>query len=175
MYSQYVEVTTPAGETFYECIRQGALQQTLSDGHNIFCLRDHDWNNVLGRSRTNLTLTDREDGLHFELTPNSSSLGRDMLEDVSSQLVKGYSIGFHTVSDQWEQRGSDWYRTITELVLNEVTLTSLPVYSTTTAQVGSPPAATQEEDRETVKELERQLDDIAVRIALLQGDEALSH
>jgi HK97 family phage prohead protease len=137
VYDEFTPLTDWWGDTFYERIEKGALKDTLADGHDIFALKNHNWNDVLGRTGANLVLENRDDGLYFELTPNNSTLGRDMLEDVRSGLIKGCSIGFRIVDQYWEERDGDWFRTITKLELREITLTPIPAYTSTTAEVRS--------------------------------------
>jgi len=142
VYDEYTEIMDWWGDSFQERIQRGALTDTLGDGHDIFALKNHNWNEVLGRTGANLVLTDRENGLFFDLTPNQSTLGRDIVEDVRSGLIKGCSIGFRILEQLWEERDDTWFRTITKIELREITLTPIPAYTSTTAEVRSltPPA-----------------------------------
>lgn len=139
VYDQFTELMDWWGQRFYERIESGALTETLADGHDIFALKNHDWSIVLGRTGANLVLKNQDTGLYFDLTPNSSSAGRDMLEDVRSGLIKGCSFGFRIAEDgqYWEEKDGDWFRTITKLSLREITLTPIPAYTATTAEVRS--------------------------------------
>ncbi|AFH62258.1 HK97 family phage prohead protease [Paenibacillus caseinilyticus] len=137
VYEEFTELRDWWGDRFYERIAKGAFDDTLADGHDIFALKNHDWNLILGRSGANLTLESHENGLYFELLPNNSSLGQDMKEDVRSGLIKGCSFGFRIVDQEWEQRDDDWFRTIKKVELQEITLTPIPAYSSTTAEVRS--------------------------------------
>lgn len=178
VYGQYTEIFDLSGESFYERISRDAVRDTLADGHEVFCLKDHDWGSVLGRTGANLSLANKTDGLHFELIPNGSSLGRDILEDVRSGLIKGCSIGFRVIEDSWEKRNGTWHRTILSLDLSEVTLTPFPAYTTTNAQVRSritgPKLNYQRNDDSTLRNIENMLDEISYRLAILQADEILS-
>lgn len=137
VYDEFTEIRDLWGDTFHERIVKGAFKDTLSDGHDIFALHNHNWNKVIGRTGANLVLEDRENGLYFDLVPNQTSLGRDMLEDVRSGLIKGCSFGFRIVDQDWEERDGTWFRTINKAELSEITLTPIPAYSQTNAEVRS--------------------------------------
>jgi uncharacterized protein len=137
VYGEFQLLMDMWGDHFYERIQQGALTETLAGDHDIFALKNHNWNEILGRTGTNLTLSDQENGLYFELVPNQSTLGRDILEDVRSGLIQGCSIGFRIVDQEWEEQKGAWFRTITELELREITLTPIPAYTSTSAEVRS--------------------------------------
>lgn len=147
VYDEFTQLYDWWGDTFYERIQKGALKDTLADGHDIFALKNHNWSDILGRTGANLTLSEQEKGLFFELKPNNSTLGRDILEDVRSGLIKGCSIGFRILDQYWEERDGDWFRTITKIELHEITLTPIPAYTSTTAEVRSlaPATANQKE------------------------------
>lgn len=137
VYEEFTELRDWWGDVFYERIQKGAMTDTINAGHDIFALKNHNWSDILGRTGANLTISDRSDGLFFELKPNNSTLGRDILEDVRSGLIKGCSIGFRIVDQYWEERDGDWFRTITKLDLREITLTPIPAYTSTTAEIRS--------------------------------------
>jgi uncharacterized protein len=137
VYGEFQLLIDMWGDHFYERIQKGALTETLAGDHDIFALKNHNWNEILGRTGTNLTLSDQENGLYFELVPNHSTLGRDILEDVRSGLIQGCSIGFRIVDQEWEERKGEWFRTITGLELREITLTPIPAYTSTSAEVRS--------------------------------------
>jgi uncharacterized protein len=137
VYGEFHLLMDMWGDHFYERIQQGALTETLAGDHDIFALKNHNWNEILGRTGTNLALSDQENGLYFELVPNQSTLGRDILEDVRSGLIQGCSIGFRIVDQEWEERKGGWFRTINRLELREITLTPIPAYTSTSAEVRS--------------------------------------
>lgn len=137
VYEEFTEIRDIWGDKFHERIAKNAFRDTLSDGHDIFALKNHNWNQVIGRTGANLILEDRESGLYFDLVPNQTSLGKDMLEDVRSGLIKGCSFGFRIVDQDWEERDGEWFRTINKAELSEITLTPIPAYSQTSAEVRS--------------------------------------
>lgn len=137
VYDEFTKIRDFWGDEFYERIEKGALKDTLADGHDIFALKNHNWDAILGRTGANLTLSDESDGLHFELIPNNSTQGRDILEDVRSKLIKACSFGFRIIDQSWDFRENAYFRTIHKLELREITLTPIPAYASTTAEVRS--------------------------------------
>lgn len=122
------------GDKFYERIARGAFTKTLRDKlDNIFMLVNHDWNKVVGRRGSNLVLEEDEHGLRFELTVPNTTDGNDLLENVRSGLIQGCSFGFNiTDSDgRWDDSYTEFYRTITEVDLFEITATPIPAYTNT--------------------------------------------
>ncbi|MDM5270535.1 HK97 family phage prohead protease [Bacillus wiedmannii] len=139
VYEEFAEIHDTWGDTFYEKIDPKALNDTLADGHRIFALKDHDWGRILGHTDANLKLENRSEGLYFELTPNKSSLGQDVLEDSKTHVITGCSFGFkvNDSGQEWEERDGSYFRTLTSLTLNEITLTSIPYYESTSVEVRS--------------------------------------
>lgn len=121
------------GEKFYEKVSRGAFLKTLADTtRDKFMLLNHDWNKVLGRTGSNLILTEDEKGLRFELTVPNTTEGNDLLENVRLGLIKGCSFGFNILKEdtRWDDEWT-FYRDITEVELFEVTATPLPAYENT--------------------------------------------
>lgn len=137
VYDEFTQIYDFWGDYFYERIAAGAMKRTLEAGHDIFALRNHNWDNVVGRTGQNLTLSSDENGLYFDLTPPNTTLGRDVLEEVRGGLVNQCSIGFRVLESDWEFKGDEVFRTITDLELYEITLTPIPAYTSTSAEVRS--------------------------------------
>ena len=116
---------------FYEQVAPGAFDKTLSDGHNIFAMYNHDSNKILGSTRGgSLTLSVDNIGLKFNLEINSNiSYANDVYELVKSGDIQGCSFGFFVLADEWSftEDMAD-LRTITEVELIEVTITPFPAY-----------------------------------------------
>lgn len=120
VYDEFAQIYDIFGDFFYERISTGAMKRTLEAGHDIFALRNHSWDHVVGRTGQNLTLRSDENGLFFDLTPPKTTLGRDVLEEVKSGLVNQCSIGFRVLEDDWDFKGDEVFRTITDLELYEI-------------------------------------------------------
>lgn len=137
VYDEFTKITDRWGDSFYEKISRDAAKESLEDGHEIFALKNHNWDMVLGRTDANLILKNDEKGIYFELTPNNSTLANDLKEDVKSGIIKQCSIGFKIVDQEWEEKEGEYFRVIKQIELFEVTLTPIPAYTSTTAEVRS--------------------------------------
>lgn len=129
----YTKLQDRWGDAFYEKISRGAFLKTLaSKERDKFMLLNHDWNKVVGRTNSNLTLEEDDHGLRFSLEVPNTSDGNDLLENVRLGLIKGCSFGFNIV-DSKSRWDDDWtfYRDITEVDLFEVTATPIPAYGDT--------------------------------------------
>lgn len=117
---------------FYEYVDKRAFDNTLSDGHNIMALYDHDSSKILGSTKSgSLTLSVDEVGLRFTLKPNMNvSYAKDVAELVRSGDLSGCSFGFMVNEDNWEEaEGGEYKRTLLDVSLLEVTLTAFPAYA----------------------------------------------
>ena len=52
---EYTKLTDRWGDVFYERVRPGAFKKSLSE-RDVFMLINHDWNKVVGRTGSNLTV-----------------------------------------------------------------------------------------------------------------------
>lgn len=140
-YAAIFNTEADLGE-FRECIAPGAFRRTLESRCNIRALYNHQPSAVLG-TLNGKTLELREDakGLHFSLKLPDTTVGRDVAELVKRGDVSGCSFGFKVAAngDKWEQRGGKIVRTLTDVDLAEITLTSDPVYKDTTLALRSMP------------------------------------
>ncbi|APF25357.1 phage prohead protease, HK97 family [Clostridium sporogenes] len=137
VYDEFTKLTDRWGDSFYEKISRDAAKESLEDGHEVFALKNHNWDMVLGRTDANLILKNDEKGIYFELTPNNSTLANDLKEDVRSGIIKQCSIGFRIVDQEWEEKDGEYFRVIKQIELFEITLTPIPAYTNTTAEVRS--------------------------------------
>ena len=112
------------GEKFYERVMPGAFKDTIKERA--------DWNKVVGRSNSNLTLEEDEKGLRFELTIPNTTDGNDLLENVKNGLIRGCSFGFNIKDEEtrWDEKWN-FYRDITKVELFEITATPIPAYADT--------------------------------------------
>ena len=121
---------------FIEYIKPEAL-----DGLNlssVMLLRSHDFDQILARVDSG-TLSVRVDdkGLYFEATMPDTTLGNDTLADIKAGNIKGCSIGFNIGDDDWSRDDSgQTIHQINEISqLNEISLTPIPAYQQTSANV----------------------------------------
>ncbi|WP_157055727.1 HK97 family phage prohead protease [Clostridium sp. DMHC 10] len=125
---------------FYETVDPHAFDKTLADKHNIWGLYNHDFDKVLGSTKTSsLQLEIDNIGLKFTLTLNSNiSYSNDVYQLVKSGEVEGCSFSFITNNDSWsiQDDGSD-LRTLLDVTLIEVTITPIPAYTDSEANTRS--------------------------------------
>lgn len=114
---------------FVEQIAPGAFTRTLQTA-DVVALFNHDKSQILGRtSAGNLKIEERDTGLFYEVTPPSTSVGADALENVRSGLVTGSSFAFRAVADTWSETDTGYpLRTVTEAVLYDVGPVTSPAY-----------------------------------------------
>ena len=121
---------------FIEYIKPEALDGL--DLSNVMLLRSHDFDQILARVDSG-TLSVRVDdkGLYFEATMPDTTLGNDTLADIKAGNIKGCSIGFNIGDDDWSR--DDTGQTIHQIneisQLNEISLTPIPAYQQTSANV----------------------------------------
>lgn len=137
VYDEFTQITDRWGDSFYEKVSKDAAKDSLEDGHEIFALKNHNWDMVLGRTGANLILRNDEKGIYFELEPNNSTLANDLKEDVRSGIIKQCSIGFKILDQDWGEKDGAYFRVIKQIELFEITLTPIPAYTSTTAEIRS--------------------------------------
>lgn len=124
---------------FREQILPGAFRDAISEGREILALLHHDPSRPIGRrSAGTLRLVEDERGLAVEIVPGDTTYGRDALEMVRRKDIKGMSFRFRNAVSTWEKVGGERIRTISRVPeVPEVTLTAIPAYEATSAEVRS--------------------------------------
>jgi uncharacterized protein len=128
---------------FIEFVSPTALDRTLKENPDVLLLRDHDSSKLLGRTIAgNLSLKVNSSGLHFDATLLDTSTASDTYLDIQAGLLSGCSFGFCTRDDKWEQ-GPDGQliRTLLDVDLHEISVTSFPAYQSTTVDARNCPAS----------------------------------
>jgi len=126
---------------FKEIVAPGSLTRTLQENPDVLCLRDHKTELLLGRTNAGtLTLEDQPTGLHFTLKLPATTAGNDTAESLSRGDIDGCSFGFSVRNDVWNDAGDGLIiRTLLDLDLYEISITSFPAYPSTTAALRSAP------------------------------------
>ena len=123
------------GESWKECIRKGAFTQSLKE-NNILALYNHDFNNVLARKDVNMKLVEDDKGLYFEIELPDTTQGNDLYELIDKGIVNQCSFSGYVRKNLWsEDDGGNVLREILEIDLIEITITPIPVYEVTEAEV----------------------------------------
>lgn len=122
---------------FYEFIAPEAVDRTIRDGLDVRALVDHDSGKVLGRTRAG-TLQLRKDskGLAITIEPDDEiSYAKDIMRAVARGDVSGMSFGFRTLEDEWNYDGKVPVRTVTDMLISEVSIVTFPAYRQTDVTV----------------------------------------
>jgi HK97 family phage prohead protease len=104
---------------YRERIAAQAVPRALAASGDIVALRNHDQNRVLGRlSAKTLRVEADAHGLRFEIDVPESERG--LVESVARGDVTGASFAFSKAEDEWDDRTSPPTRTITSMVIREI-------------------------------------------------------
>jgi HK97 family phage prohead protease len=143
---------------FKEIVAPGSLTRSLKENPDVKCLRDHRSELILGRTTAGtLSLEDQPTGLFFRCTLPNTSAANDLAESLSRGDVSGCSFGFNVMNDTWmDDADGNLIRTLLDLNLFEISVTSFPAYPSTTAALRD---ALQSAPKEIRARLEQRDDD----------------
>lgn len=137
-YAAVFNSPTNIGDFFTETIAPGAFSRAIAENGDIRALFNHDWNNVLGRTKSGtLRLEEDERGLKFEVELPNTSVARDLAESMRRGDINQCSFGFVATEETWDYSMEPATRTIHEVELYEVSVVSVPAYDDTEASVRS--------------------------------------
>ncbi|EEM02484.1 Major capsid protein [Bacillus pseudomycoides] len=135
-YAAVFNSKTTIGGWFDEVIEPGAFARFLSENGDIRALFNHNWDNVLGRTKSGtLRLEEDERGLKFEIELPNTSVGRDLAESMSRGDINQCSFGFWITEENWDYNVEPALRTIKEVELYEISVVSIPAYDDTEASL----------------------------------------
>lgn len=122
---------------FQEIIAPSAVDRALDEAHDVRALVDHDSSKIVGRTRAGtLTLKKDRTGLRVAIDPDAEiSYVRDILRSVSRGDVTGMSFGFRTLEDEWDFDRKMPLRTVTDMLISEVSIVTFPAYQATDISV----------------------------------------
>jgi len=103
---------------------------------------NHDSNYVLGRlSAGTLKLTRDDKGIYMETFPPSTTWANDLLVSMRRGDIKHQSFEFRLADRKsgqiWEERDGLLWRTLTKIIISDVSVVTTPAYQSTDAQVRS--------------------------------------
>jgi len=136
---------------FVEICSPKMLTRTLRENPDVLVLRDHKQELLLGRTTAG-TLQLRTDGkgLAFTVTLPDTAIGDDTYQNVKLGNLSGCSFGFVTVDDSWTvDNDGNVVRTLLDVDLFEISITSFPAYQETTVSARSKAAALAQRDDDT--------------------------
>lgn len=123
---------------FTEIIAPGAFADAIALNDDIRALFNHDWNNVLGRTKSGtLRLSEDAKGLKFEVDLPNTTLARDLSESLKRGDISQCSFGFVPTSETWDYEPEIPVRTINSVELHEISVVSIPAYEDTEVSLRS--------------------------------------
>lgn len=126
---------------FTEICSPGMLTRTLKENPDVLMLRDHKQELLIGRTTAGtLSLKVDSKGLAFTVTLPKTAIGDDTAENVRLRNLTGVSFGFNTVEDTWAADAQgNVVRTLLDIDLFEISITSFPAYEATSVNTRSCP------------------------------------
>jgi uncharacterized protein len=116
---------------YFEKIDRNAFKDCLSKNPEIKSFFNHDPNYVLSTNTSNpaLQLTDLGDGLFFSSPIPDTSYGRDLIENLSRNNIRGASFTFTVNKDEVKtDKDGNYHRTIMDATIYEVGPVTNPAY-----------------------------------------------
>jgi HK97 family phage prohead protease len=131
-YAAVFNSKTIIGDWFEEIISPGAFSRTISENSDVRALFNHNWDNVLGRTKSGtLRLSEDERGLKFEAELPDTSVARDLIESMARGDINQCSFGFVATEEIWDYSVEPALRTVVEAKLYEISVVSIPAYEDT--------------------------------------------
>ena len=122
---------------FRERIAPGAFAATIGED-DIRALFNHRDDYVLGRNRAGtLKLVEDETGLSVRIVPPDTTFARDLATSIERGDISGMSIGFRTITDEWNVEDGDPVRTLRAVRLLDVSPVTYPAYPQTDVAIRS--------------------------------------
>ncbi len=127
---------------FTEICSPTMLDRTLNEKPDVLAFRDHKQELLIGRTTAGtLTLKKDKTGLAFTITLPNTAIGLDTAENVRLRNLTGCSFGFTTREDDWTLVDDKLVRTLLDVDLYEISITSFPAYEATSVNTRSCPPA----------------------------------
>lgn len=147
-YAAVFNSPTDIGGWFTEEIAPGAFSKTISENGDIRALFNHDWGQVLGRTKAGtLRLSEDDRGLKFEVDLPDTTVARDLVESLKRGDINQCSFGFIPTVEEWDYSVEPAHRIIKEVDLFEVSVVSIPAYEDTEVSLVR--------NKEIIKEVEK--------------------
>lgn len=155
---------------FIETVDSHALDNV--DLSNVFALYNHDFDNVLGKTGKNLSLSIDKKGLSFslDLLPEDERI----YQLVREQIINKMSFGFVVQDDEWQD---ETHRTIKSIkTLKEISLVPIPAYEGTDiiAKRSLDMSEKTDETQETQPDLQAELDALKAEVEALKAGDSSS-
>ncbi len=121
-----------------ERIMPGAFDESLDNSDDVVALFNHDESAILGRTPQTLKLSTDSRGLHYEVEPPETQLGKQVTVAIQRGDIRGSSFAFQVTAENWQTQedGSD-VREITGVKLFDVSPVTRPAYEATSVGIRS--------------------------------------
>lgn len=130
------------GGRFREVIDPKAVDRTLRSGGEIFALFNHNWDQVLGNSKSGtLRLTKESRGLGSVIDPPDTDYANNLLKLMERGDVRGMSFRFVALDDAWDFSTTPPTRTVLDMEFPEISVVTNPAYESAVAAFRSLDAA----------------------------------
>lgn len=156
----YEQWSSPIYGFFKEKFKAGAFRDFLATNPDVFALREHNPQHLLGRTKSGtLTLKESDEGVFATVSVPNTTYANDLVESIRRKDIQGMSFYFEseTEHEEWAKEDGMRTRVISKAKLGEVTFTSCPFYEGTTAQVRSMDAMTKDEMIEFISKRNKQI------------------
>jgi HK97 family phage prohead protease len=137
-YEKISDNPLPENPQIKEKIAIGAFRRSIAED-DVKMLWQHEIKYVLGRIRAGtLSLTENNDGVHFENTPPDVGWARDLQTSIKRQDIGHMSFKF-SAQVHYERLAADTYlQVVDEGRLHEISIVTEPVYLSTSVYSRSP-------------------------------------
>lgn len=154
---------------FRERIRPGAFTRTLKDNPDVRALINHDPSLVLGRTiAATLVLAEDERGLHADIRLPGTQVAQDLAVSIRRGDISQMSFGFRVpkAGDHWTSTLEGDIRELRDVDLEDVSVATFPAYQQTRVEIRSYIEFLESLPPETNPELQRQIEDLDLRLRL---------
>ena len=134
VFNTWTDINNGWDECWSECICKGAFAKSLKN-NSILALYNHDFNNVIDRKDINMKLIEEDKGLYFEIELHNTTQSNDLYELINRGIVNQCSFAEYVTKYTWGVSDGKSYREIQEVDLIEITITPIPAYEVTKAEV----------------------------------------
>jgi len=125
---------------FREKIAPSAVDRTLQDGIDLRALVDHDSARLIGRTSAGTLRVEKDgQGLRVEIDPPETTAGQDIVESIRRRDTTGMSFAFKVMpdGDDWDFKVDPPVRTVTDMLVREVSIVTWPAYPQTSVALRS--------------------------------------
>lgn len=134
VFNTWTDINNGWDKCWSECICKGAFAKSLKN-NSILALYNHDFNNVIARKDINMKLIEEDKGLYFEIELPNTTQANDLYELINRGIVNQRSFAGYVTKHTWGVSDGKSYREIQEVDLIEITITPIPAYEVTEAEV----------------------------------------